>query len=195
MTHIQPRPDESILDVGIIDTTWRSSNPLEARYPHLSRITAVTLEEAPSFQAQYPEVTLVIADGRELPFADDALDIGFSNAVVEHVGSREDQSRFVSELVRTCRRAMIATPNAAFPVDPHTLLPCVHWLPRRLRHRVLRATGNGGWASEEGLNPLTAGQLRSLFPPGVPVRITGQRLMGIPSVLLAIADRRGIQGP
>jgi hypothetical protein len=190
MTHMEPRPDESILDVGIIDTAWRSSNPLEARYPYPSRITAVSLEDAPSFRAEHPDVTVVIADGRALPFPDDAFDIGFSNAVVEHVGSREDQRRFVTELVRTCRRVMIATPNAAFPIDPHTLLPFVHWLPRGPRHRLLQVTGNSGWASEEILNPLTAGQLRSLFPRGVAVRIERQRIIGLTTVLLAVVDRR-----
>jgi hypothetical protein len=96
----------------------------------------------------------------------------------------------VAELVRTCRRVMIATPNAAFPIDPHTLLPFVHWLPRRLRHPLLRATGKSEWASEEALNPLAASALRHLFPPGVPVRIERQRVLGLTTVLIAISDRR-----
>ena len=194
MAQMQPQADESILDVGITDSAWRSGNPLEARYPYPSRITAVSLQEAPSFRAEHPQVAVVIADGRALPFPDDAFDIGFSNAVIEHVGSRQEQRRFVAELVRTCRRVMIATPNAAFPIDPHTLLPIVHWLPRGVRHRLLHATGNGKWVSEERLNPLAAGQLRSLFPLDVPVRIVRQRLMGLTTVLLAVADRRGGQG-
>jgi hypothetical protein len=188
---MQPQPAESILDVGIIDSEWRSGNPLEARYPYPFRITAVSLADAPSFRSAHPEVSVVVADGRNLPFGDDAFDIGFSNAVVEHVGSRQDQRRFVAELVRTCRRVMIATPDASFPIDPHTLLPFVHWLPRGVRHPLLRATGNGGWAREEILNPLTAGQLRNLFPPDVPVRMVRQRVMGLTTVLMAVADRRG----
>ena len=45
-------------------------------------------------------MTAVQADGRELPFADGAFDLGFSNAVVEHVGGRDEQRRFVHELCR-----------------------------------------------------------------------------------------------
>jgi len=49
-------------------------------------------------------VRAVRADGRELPFEDGAFDIGFSNAVVEHVaGGREGQRRFVGELCRVAR--------------------------------------------------------------------------------------------
>ena len=186
---MKPRPEESILDVGIIDTAWRASNPLEANYPFPGQVTAVSLEEAPLFAEMYPDVKIVIADGRDLPFADDTFDIGFSNAVVEHVGNREQQRRFVHELVRTCRRVMIATPNAAFPVDPHTLLPFIHWLPRRVRHPLLRATGNAAWADEAVLNPLTARALRGLFPAGVEVGIVRQRVLGVTTVLIAVVER------
>jgi hypothetical protein len=194
LSHIRPQPGESILDVGIIDSSWRSSNPLEASYPYPSRITAVSLDDAPAFRAAHPEVEVIIADGRDLPFADGAFDIGFSNAVIEHVGNRQQQKRFAEELVRTCRRVMIATPNARFPIDPHTLLPFVHWLPRGPRHRLLRLTGNGGWASEERLNPLNAGQLRGFFPPDATVKIVRQRVLGLTTVLVAVAERRDHPG-
>ena len=190
MELMRPDREESVLDVGVIDTNWRSSNPLESRYPWPAQITAVALDDVPVFRETYPEVTVVVADGRALPFPDDAFDIGFSNAVIEHVGSREQQRRFVGEMVRTCKRAWIATPNAAFPVDPHTLLPFVHWLPRPTRERVLRWLGSAGWASEEMLNPLTAGQLAALFPPGADVRIVRQRTLGLATVLIAVVDRR-----
>jgi methyltransferase family protein len=192
MSEMAPAPTETILDVGVADTDWRFSNFLEALYPWPGRITAVGLQPMPTFERLFPDVRFVAADGRDLPFSDDSFDIGFSNAVVEHVGSRAEQSRFVHELVRTCRRVFVATPNAAFPVDPHTLLPFVHWLPRSARHRVLRMTRNSRWASEVVLNPLTARELQALFPPSANVRIARQRLMGLTTVLIAIADRRGV---
>ena len=186
---MEPDPDDSILDVGITDSPWRSGNPLELNYAYPDRITAVSISEPLEFSKQHPEVTVVVADGRALPFPDDSFDIGFSNAVVEHVGSREQQRRFVHEMVRTCRRSMIATPNAVFPIDPHTLLPFVHWLPRRLRHPVLRWAGNSQWASEDALNPLTERGLRSLFPDDANVRIVRQRVLGLTTVLIAVARR------
>jgi SAM-dependent methyltransferase len=190
LREMRPLSTETILDVGVTDTAWRSSNFLEARYAWPERITAVAIEPVPEFERLFPAVRVVQADGRSLPFPDDAFDIGFSNAVIEHVGNREEQRRFVSELVRTCRRVFVATPNAGFPIDPHTLLPFVHWLPRRVRHQVLRWTGNRDWASEEALNPLSAGDLAGLFPDEVRVRLDGQRLLGMTTVLIAMAERR-----
>lgn len=185
---MRPGHESTILDVGVMDSAWRSSNFLEASYPWRERITAVALQPADHFERQFPQVRLVIADGRALPFENGQFDIGFSNAVVEHVGSRADQRRFISELVRTCRRVFIATPNAGFPVDPHTLLPFVHWLPRRLRHPLLHATRNGRWASEVALNPLTEGALIGLFPTGTNPRVIRQRLLGMTSVITAVTD-------
>ena len=188
METMQPGPDETILDVGVTDADRRASNFLEAMYPRPGQITAVALDDAPAFRRLFPEVDVVVADGRSLPFPDGAFDIGFSNAVIEHVGGRADQRRYAAELVRTCRRVFIATPNSWFPIDPHTLLPLIHWLPRTPRDLLLRATGNGRWAGEANLNPLTASQLRALFPPRVPVRIARQRVAGFTTVLVAIVD-------
>ena len=187
---MEPRAPDRILDVGVTNTDWRDGNFLESRYPWPERITAVSIEAVQAFEHNHPSVKLVIADGRQLPFADGEFDIGFSNAVIEHVGSRTDQARFVSEMVRTCRRVFICTPNSRFPLDPHTLLPFVHWLPRRQRHKVLRLTGNGRWASEAALNPLDRNALRGLFPRTATVRLLAQRMLLLPSVLVAVGESR-----
>jgi hypothetical protein len=187
MAEMRPAPEDRILDVGVTDTDWRSSNFLEANYPWPDHITAVGLEPMPTFARLFRSVDFVVADGRNLPFSDGSFDIGFSNAVIEHVGGIAEQRAFVAEMVRTCRRVFIATPNAGFPVDPHTLLPFVHWLPRRLRHQVLRATGNAHWASEAALRPLGANEFMSFFPPESRVRIARQRVLGLTTVLIAVA--------
>ena len=189
MRLMAPGASDRVLDVGITNEGWRSSNFLEAHYPWPTQITAVAPSAAPAFSAAFPDVKLVMADGRSLPFGDGEFDIGFSNAVIEHVGSRDEQRRFVAEMIRTCRRVFICTPNRGFPIDPHTLLPFVHWLPRRWWYAVLRWTGNAHWARESMLNPLSARDLEGLFPPDTSVRIERQRMLGLTSVLIAIAER------
>jgi SAM-dependent methyltransferase len=187
---MHPAEGERILDVGVTDTAWRSGNFLEATYPWPRRITAVALKPMPAFQHQFPEVDFVVADGRALPFEDGVFDVGFSNAVVEHVGSRDQQAAFVRELLRTCRRVFVATPNARFPIDPHTLLPFIHWLGPSLRYPLLRLFRQGRWAREEMLNPLSAEALLSLFPEDAKVRLVRQRLVGLTTVLIAVAGPR-----
>lgn len=190
MRLMHPAAGERILDVGVTDTAWRSGNFLEANYPWPQRITAVALKPMPAFERQFPEVEFVVADGRALPFADETFDVGFSNAVIEHVGSRDQQKAFIGEMLRTCRRAFIATPNARFPIDPHTLLPFIHWLSPSFRYPLLRLFRQGRWAHEEMLNPLSAKALLSLFPRDANVRLVRQRLLGLTTVLIAVASAR-----
>ncbi len=160
----EPGPETTVLDVGVTDAPFgegSTDNFFEARYPWPERITAVGPTGLERFSAAFPDVRVVRSDGRELPFADGAFDLAFSNAVVEHVdGGREGQRRFVRELCRVARQVFVTTPNRLFPLDPHTLLPFVHWLPQGpVRERLLRARG-----FDDVLDPLGPSALAGLFP-------------------------------
>jgi len=175
---LRPGPETTVLDVGATDASFgdgSTDNFFEALYPWPQRITAVGITPLETFAASFPEVSVVQADGRELPFPDGAFDIGFSNAVVEHVGGgREEQRRFVHELCRCSRRAFLTTPNRFFPLEVHTLVPFAHWLPRELRDRVLHARG-----FHDVLEPLGPGELASLFPYPVRIVNTGMTLIAV----------------
>jgi len=170
----RPGPETTVVDVGVTDAPFgdgSSDNFFEALYPWPERITAVGHTDLARFAAAFPAVRAVRADGRELPFEDAVFDLGFSNAVVEHVaGGRDGQRRFVGELCRVARRVFVTTPNRWFPFDPHTLLPFAHWLPPGpARDRVLRARG-----FQDVLDPLGPRELAALFP--YPVRVLNRGL-------------------
>ena len=57
--------------------------------------------------------------------------------------------------------SFITTPNRRFPVEVHTRLPIVHWLPDAVSHRVYRATGRE-FATDVHL--LTRRSFAALFP-------------------------------
>jgi SAM-dependent methyltransferase len=172
---MRPTAETTVVDVGVADTPFGEGegqalthNFFEAHYSWPERITAVGNVPLPHFAQAFPQITTVVADGRDLPFADGEFDVGFSNAVVEHVGAREDQERFVRELCRVAKRVFVTTPNRVFPVDPHTLLPFVHWLPESSRPRML-----------DGVRPLSPRELRSLFPYPVRIVNTGLTLIAV----------------
>src|SRR5476651_2735812 len=164
----QPGPETSVVDVGVTDAPFgggSTDNFFEALYPWPGRITAVGNTALERFCAAFPQVRTVQADGRVLPFETGAFDLGFSNAVVEHVaGGREGQREFVHELCRVARRVFVTTPNRFFPLEVHTLLPFAHWLPADARRRVVRLRG-----FDDVLDPLGPSGFASLFP--YPVRI------------------------
>jgi hypothetical protein len=175
----RPGPGTSVVDVGVTDAPFgggSTDNFFEALYPWPERITAVGHTGLERFEAAFPRVRAVQADGRALPFDDGEFELGFSNAVVEHVaGGREGQRRFVSELCRVSRRVFVTTPNRWFPVDPHTLLPFAHWLPPGPgRERLFRSRG-----FSDVLDPLGPADLASLFPYRVRVLNRGVTLVAV----------------
>jgi len=187
LRELRPTPEMTVVDVGVTDTggedLYGTHNFFEAQYPWPAQITAVSTQYLARFSAAFPQVHAVRADGRALPFEDGAFDVGFSNAVLEHVGGRDDQRAFVGELCRVARRVFLATPNRWFPVDSHTLVPFAHWLPRTARERIY-----GTLRRDEGLGVelLRPGELLDLFPAGTRPRLLRR---GMSLVVVAGEDR------
>lgn len=189
METIRPGPETRVVDVGVGDTGFgtepgvaSSHNFFEALYPWPERITAVSDVPLPNFAREFPSVTTVTASGTDLPFEDDAFHVAFSNAVVEHVGGRDEQRRFVAELCRVAPRVFLSTPNRWFPVETHTLVPFVHWLPRPAADRVFAAFRRDNW---ERVRLLSKGQLLALFPASVETRVVESR------ITISVAAERG----
>ena len=184
METMAPTAETTVLDVGADDSAFGEQqrcstlNFFEELYPWQERITALGMPEGTRFRETYPRARYVQGDALELPFADGEFDVVFSNAVIEHVGGREQQRRFVEESLRVAGRAFITTPNRWFPVEVHTRLPLVHWLPDALAHPVYDLARKP-WAKDNCL--LGPGALRDLFPPEA-------RIVNLGLTLVAVVD-------
>jgi SAM-dependent methyltransferase len=188
MEYFQPGPEITVLDVGVTsDDSFQESNYFEQLYPYAHRITCVGTEDASHLEARYPGLLYRrVQPGQALPFDRAAFDIVFSNAVIEHVGSRTAQAAFVRELCRVGKAFFITTPNRWFPVEHHSGLPLLHFLPTDLYRSLLRRTPYCYWAREEHLNMMTAAELAGLFPSGWQADIRRIRVAGLCSNLVAL---------
>ncbi|MFA5155224.1 MAG: methyltransferase domain-containing protein [Patescibacteria group bacterium] len=185
---LRPQARTTILDVGFTEIEYSASdNFLEKNYPWPDKITALGLNEAKEFSKRYPQVKAVAYDGRRFPFPDRSFDIVWSNAVLEHVGSREDQIFFLQEIKRVGRQAFITTPNRMFPIEIHTRTPLLHFLPKRLFDAYLKLVGKG-WAAGDYMNLLSRRELeRCLQAAGIKnYRIIKNRLLGFVLDLVAV---------
>lgn len=159
---LAPGPTETIADIGVTsDRSYDHSNYLEAWYPHKTKLTAVGIDDGNFLESLYPGLTFIQADGRNLPFDDGSFDFVHSSAVLEHVGSRKNQVNFLRELFRVARKGVfVTTPNRWFPIEFHTVLPVLHWLPMPVYRRFLRMSGRAFFADEENLNLLSRANLQ-----------------------------------
>lgn len=191
MSAMRPAARESVLDLGATSLPDPQENMFELYYPHSNRVTAAGTEDCSFLETRHPGVKFVrVEAGKPLPFADDAFDVGFSNAVIEHAGTRESQAFFLRELVRVSRRCFVTTPNRWYPVELHTRLPLLHWLPRPLFAAALRALGLEFYADVRNLNLLTAAEFARLAPPGVrSARLARQWFCGLPSNLMLVIEK------
>jgi Methyltransferase domain len=186
---------QTLLDVGVTsDRSYASSNYLEAWYPHKSAITAIGIDDASFLEEIYPGVRFLRASGLRLPFRDLAFDVVHSSAVLEHVGSLDNQLVFVRECCRVARNSVfMTTPNRWFPIEFHTILPLVHWLPKPIFRSLMYKSGRSFFAEESNLNLMDAKSLRTVANciEDFSFSVSSVSLCGWPSNLLLIGGRTG----
>lgn len=191
--YFSPREGEAVLDVGVTsDRTYTSSNYFEALYPHKSCVTALGLDDARFLEEQYPGMRFVRGDARDMPFGDRAFDYVHCAAVLEHVGSANDQHKLIMECARVARLGMfLTTPNRWYPIEFHTQLPLLHFLPQSLYRPLYRMLGFGFFAEEANLNLVSERDVVGMVTgvSGWQFAMRSQRLLGFKSNILLLGKR------
>ncbi|UQZ89006.1 SAM-dependent methyltransferase [Deltaproteobacteria bacterium Smac51] len=182
------QPTWNVLDVGVTsDQAQISSNYFEEFYPHKNQITALSNQNAEWLEKKYPGLTFVQGSGVDLPFTDNKFDVVFSSAVIEHVGSYNNQMAFIAQCYRVARRhVFLTTPNRWHPIEFHTVLPFIHWLPKKIHRHILKLFKLDYLATEANLNLLSHKDLIKLCHDiGITnYKIYSVSLLGFPSNLM-----------
>ena len=91
-------------------------------------------------------------------------DLVISNAVIEHVGCLEHQIKMVKNMISLSNKyIVIQTPNRWFPIEVHSKLPLIHWLPKKNFRFILRNIGYEDLSKEENLNLLTLSEIHKIM--------------------------------
>ena len=189
-------------DLGGSKHFWQSM-PLEARPRRVevlnidrSEIDAAGVSDDPE-----PErFSFEVYDGRHIERPDGHYDLLLCNSVLEHV---EPAARvaLATEMGRVARRLFVQTPAKAFPVDPHFVMPLVHWVPRPIGRwlarispwRVLtRADADEADRYFRTTRLLTRRELARLFPGGT---VHVERFLGWPKSYVLVVNERASASP
>ena len=79
-----------------------------------------------------------------------------SNATIEHVGSKKKQIKMCENIIKLSKKYfIIITPNRLHPLEFHTKIPLIHWMPKKIHRKILKFLGFNFLSKEENLNLLT----------------------------------------
>jgi len=170
--------------------------------PHNVYIADISEDMVTSGHEKYGFVPVTISEAGRLPFDNGYFEVVYCSSVIEHVTvpkehvwlvtsgekfrrtANERQLAFAQEIRRLGRGYYVQTPNRWFPIESHTWLPFVGYLPRAWQISVLHIC-NRFWVKRT--NPdwhlLTARDMRRLFPGAAIVK---ERFFGLTKSIMAI---------
>ncbi|NDC37459.1 MAG: class I SAM-dependent methyltransferase [Proteobacteria bacterium] len=169
-----PRPYR-ILDVGGTPDFWMQMGFHDQPGVSVVILNIDIVQLAPAQFSGATEFISMVGDGRDLhQFQDAEFDVVFSNSVIEHVGTKDDQRSMMREVERVGKRYWVQTPNYWFPIEPHFHLPGFQFLPANLRAWLL-TKADLGWVRRQdcfesalktvhGTRLLTKDEMKQLAP-------------------------------
>lgn len=87
-------------------------------------------------------------------------DLVISNATIEHVGNLDKQTKMIKNIMMLSKKYFIVTtPNRYHPIDFHTKLPFLHWLPKDIHRKILKLFRLDFFSNEDNLNLLCKNEL------------------------------------
>ena len=154
---------KTIIDIGTTPSLDTVQNIILSKIKDNKNITCLSNLDCKILLKKYPNIKKIITgDGRNNNLPKNSFDIVHSNATIEHVGSYKKQLLFIKECIRISKKyVFIQTPNRFYPLDFHTILPLIHWLPKNIHRKILRFIGLNFYSLEKNLNLLSISDLRN----------------------------------
>ena len=184
-----PKP-LTILDVGGRAAFWAAHG-----WANRSDVHIVT-GNIETQRCEYSNIEPVKLDATNMScYSDGEFDVVFSNSVIEHLSTWENQVKMANEIRRVAKAYWIQTPNYWFPMEPHFRCIGWQWLPVRIRVAILRRRRCGLRGRTPDLSRarevvgevrlLSRRELCRLFPTS---RILTERFMGFVKSWIAVEE-------
>ena len=149
-------PINSFLDVGTTeDDSLKSSNFFINKFNYIKDLKVISDQQLDKKKFSYYLKKSITDNFSNEEIKKFKSDLVISSATLEHVGNFENQSKMIQNISNlTNKFFFITTPYRFFPVDYHTKIPLLHFLPKKLHRKILSLIGLNEYAKEENLNLL-----------------------------------------
>ena len=155
---------KSIIDIGTTPSVDDEQNIFLEKVKNNFNVTCLSTQDCRILKKKFKNIkNIIIGDGKNTNFKDNSFDITHSNATIEHVGSFENQLSFVKEMIRISKESVfIQTPNRFHPIEFHTILPFIHWFPKKIHRKILKYIKFDFYSKEKNLNLLSVKDLKNI---------------------------------
>lgn len=184
--NFNPEKPIQILDVGGTDYFWKYS-----QVPNIPGVT-ITLLNLHLEETTHPHIKSMLGDATSMQeFEDKKFDLVFSNSVIEHLYTYDNQVKMADEIQRVGKKFFVQTPSKYFPIEAHYAIPFAQYLPKRLLFFFLTKTKlsrMNKWKKEDAqqyldeIRLLNEKEMRSLFPGS---KILKEKTLGMTKSLTA----------
>jgi hypothetical protein len=158
-----------ILDVGGTNSFWEQRGWADRDEVQITLLNLFPQDK------RHSNIMPVTGDAKDLSqFGTGSFDIVFSNSVIEHLFTLENQRQMAIEIRRVAKAFWVQTPNFWFPFEPHFHVLGWHWMPLDVRVALLRRwkfgwlgpCHNAAQARElvTEVRLMTSRELRTIFP-------------------------------
>jgi len=156
--------EKSIIDIGTTPSLDSEQNIFLTKTQENQNITCLSNQDCKILLKKFNNIKeIIVGDGKNTLLDENSFDIVHSNATLEHVGNYNNQILFVRELIRISKKyVFLQTPNRYYPIDFHTILPFIHWLPKKIHRKFLKILKLNFYSKEENLNLLSKNDLKKI---------------------------------
>ena len=150
-----------VLDIGTTeDTNHKSSNFIIKNLNSFKVFKSISNQKIISNFFKEKLTKSITEDFSNMELERFKADLVISNATIEHVGNYKNQIKMCKNIINLSKKYfVIITPNRYHPLEFHSKLPFLHWLPRKLHRVILILLGYKVLSKEENLNLLSKNDL------------------------------------
>ena len=185
---------KEVLDIGTTnDESFKSSNVIINNLKNINKYKSISdqIITLKLFSKKYNKSITSKFSNKEIKYL--SSDLVISNATIEHVGSKKNQTKMLKNVISLTKKIfIIITPNKYYPIDFHTKIPLIHWLPKKIYRKLLKVLNLNFFSQEKNLNLLSENDLIMIlnnFNKQIVYKIHCIKLLGLRSNLIVLGAK------